>query len=558
MVARTSPRAQPETGSARKARGAFFTPAELADFIAGWAIRSAADIVLEPSCGEAAMLLAAGRRLRALGGIGLLQGMDIDAPSIAEAGKVLDAEGLSADLAVADFFDVAPHRSIDAVVGNPPYIRYQTFSGTDRAKAQRAALAQGVRLGGLANAWAAFVVHASQFLKDNGRLALVLPAALLSVNYAAPVRRFLLARFAKVKLVLFDERVFPGVQEEVVLLLAEGRGPTPKFDLFQVRDLAGLGDIAGLPTGRARKWAPVDADAKWTEALLSSRASEEYTAAVDSGGFHTLSAWGETDLGMVTGNNAFFTLSAETARRLRLRESELLRISPPGSRHLRGLAFGEVMFSEMSLAGARVYLFNPDRRRPSVAAQRYIAQGEADGVHLAYKCAVREPWWKVPSVRIPDLFLTYMNQDVPRLVSNDVRAAHLNSIHGVTLRAEHRKIGQETLPLAMLNSVTMLGAELVGRSYGGGVLKIEPREASTLPLPAAETLHAVASRLKLLKPQLAPLFRSSQLADVVAEVDRVVLVDALGMTPSSVRFLRAARDALAHRRAARAGRGAQT
>lgn len=558
MVARTSPRAQPETDSARKARGAFFTPAELADFIAGWAIRSAADIVLEPSCGEAAMLLAAGRRLRALGGIGLLQGMDIDAPSIAEAGKVLDAEGLSADLAVADFFDVAPHRSIDAVVGNPPYIRYQTFSGTDRAKAQRAALAQGVRLGGLANAWAAFVVHASQFLKDNGRLALVLPAALLSVNYAAPVRRFLLARFAKVKLVLFDERVFPGVQEEVVLLLAEGRGPTPKFDLFQVRDLAGLGGIAGLPTGRARKWAPVDADAKWTEALLSSRASEEYTAAVDSGGFHTLSAWGETDLGMVTGNNAFFTLSAETARRLRLRESELLRISPPGSRHLRGLAFGEVMFSEMSLAGARVYLFNPDRRRPSVAAQRYIAQGEADGVHLAYKCAVREPWWKVPSVRIPDLFLTYMNQDVPRLVSNDVRAAHLNSIHGVTLRAEHRKIGQETLPLAMLNSVTMLGAELVGRSYGGGVLKIEPREASTLPLPAAETLHAVASRLKLLKPQLAPLFRSSQLADVVAEVDRVVLVDALGMTPSSVRFLRAARDALARRRAARAGRGAQT
>ena len=298
----------------------------------------------------------------------------------------------------------------------------------------------------MANAWAAFVVHASQFLKDNGRLALVLPAALLSVNYAAPVRRFLLARFAKVKLVLFDERVFPGVQEEVVLLLAEGRGPTPKFDLFQVRDLAGLGGIAGLPTGRARKWAPVDADAKWTEALLSSRASEEYTAAVDSGGFHTLSAWGETDLGMVTGNNAFFTLSAETARRLRLRESELLRISPPGSRHLRGLAFGEVMFSEMSLAGARVYLFNPIvgalRSRPSDTSLK----GRRTASTLRTSARSGSRGGKCRAFRIPDLFLTYMNQDVPRLVSNDVRAAHLNSIHGVTLRAEHRKIGQRHFP----------------------------------------------------------------------------------------------------------------
>jgi adenine-specific DNA-methyltransferase len=39
----------------------------------------------------------------------------------------------------------------------------------------------------------------------------VLPAELLSVNYAAPVRRYLTERFAHVRLVLFDERVFPGV-----------------------------------------------------------------------------------------------------------------------------------------------------------------------------------------------------------------------------------------------------------------------------------------------------------------------------------------------------------
>lgn len=60
-----------------------------------------------------------------------------------------------------------------------------------------------VRLGG--------AVHSALFLKPGGRLGLVLPAELLSVNYAAQVREFLMRRFARVRLVLFTERVFPGV-----------------------------------------------------------------------------------------------------------------------------------------------------------------------------------------------------------------------------------------------------------------------------------------------------------------------------------------------------------
>lgn len=51
----------------RKARGAFFTPPELARFVARWAIRFPGDRVLEPACGEAEFLVAASDRLRSLG-----------------------------------------------------------------------------------------------------------------------------------------------------------------------------------------------------------------------------------------------------------------------------------------------------------------------------------------------------------------------------------------------------------------------------------------------------------------------------------------------------------
>ncbi|WP_431112477.1 hypothetical protein [Variovorax paradoxus] len=52
----------------------------------------------------------------------------------------------------------------------------------------------------------------------------MLPAELLSVNYAAPARHFLFDRFRDVELLLFDEQVFPAAEAEadVGLLLADG------------------------------------------------------------------------------------------------------------------------------------------------------------------------------------------------------------------------------------------------------------------------------------------------------------------------------------------------
>ncbi|HYV98931.1 MAG TPA: N-6 DNA methylase, partial [Gemmatimonadaceae bacterium] len=228
----------------RKARGAFFTPPAITRFLADWALRTASDSVLEPSCGEAGFLLAAGDRLRALGAGGLgdmrLHGIEVHGKSARVASEILASRGFSAKIDTADFFAVEPRAMYDAVLGNPPYVRYQSFSGTARTRSLEAALKHGVRLTGLASSWAAFAVHASQFLKPGGRLGLVLPAELLTVNYAAEVRRFLLNRFATIRLVMFEELVFPGVLEEVVLLLAEGQGSAPKFEVFQARRLDDL------------------------------------------------------------------------------------------------------------------------------------------------------------------------------------------------------------------------------------------------------------------------------------------------------------------------------
>ncbi len=541
------PGGREDTASLRKARGAFFTPAPVARFLADWAVQHPDHAVLEPSCGEAVFLHEIGRRGDH---VGPLVGVEIHAASAAAAERSLRAGGIDVTIHARDFFSHAEFGAYDAVVGNPPYVRYQDFSGEARARAREAALRAGVTLSNLASSWAAFTVHSALHLKPGGRLGLVLPAELLSVNYASGVRQFLMDHFGSVGLVLFDERVFPGVLEEVVLLLADGFSPgggsgARHMQLSQVRDAEALDRET-----TKRRWMPPANGAKWSAGLMSAAGLSAFDAAVGGDAFTFLETWGDTTLGMVTGSNRFFTLSPAKVAALGLAQSDVIALSPPGSRHLRGLGLTEQGLRALGEQGRSTYLFRP-AAEPSAAGWHYIRSGEDLDVHQAYKCRVRNPWWRVPYLRPADLFLTYMNADTPRLTSNRARAHHLNSVHGVYLRDDLRRDGMNLLPLASLNSVTLLGAETVGRAYGGGMLKIEPREADVLPVPSPELVRRNADQLRAVRTAVASRLREGRLLDAVALVDEAVLIGSSSLTQRQLRAIRRDHAVLTARRVAR-------
>jgi adenine-specific DNA-methyltransferase len=546
---------QAKTIAARKARGAFFTPPSIAEFLARWAVAGSETRVLDPTCGEAVFLLAAAEQLRIAGADPAasgpqLSGVDIDAPSLVESGELLRTEGIEApNLINEDFFALQTPAQIesevgwqDAVIGNPPFVRYQAFSGDVRRRALAAALAQGVRLSKQTSSWAPTLVHASAFLKPTGRLAMVLPAELLTVHYAEPIRRWLRRRFAVVNLVMFERLQFHGAEEQVVLLVAHGQGPCDSFCLIHVDDASELADVHPLdPVGTSPA-----AEGKWSDLTLSLETRQLFKRVTAQ--MERLDSYGTLELGTVTGANDYFTMSEATRRRYGIDRKHLKRLSPPGTRHLRALSFTREQWEELKLAGERVWLLHPNETTRASSVMRYVKRGERLKVNKAYKCTVREPWWRPPVVAEPDLFFTYMSHRFPRLISNSAGTTLVNSMHAIHLYKGLNWEAGDALPLLALNSATLLGGEVLGRAYGGGILKMEPREAASLPVPGVAELRSSWKTLKSRRDELDTSLQRGEWEAVVTAVDGVLLEEEMGLTTDEVSMLRDAGDLLRARR----------
>ncbi|MCL4369957.1 MAG: SAM-dependent methyltransferase [Chloroflexi bacterium] len=528
----------------RKELGAYYTDVAVARFLLRWALTTGKENVLDPSSGDGVFLAEAAERIRDLGGNPSRQlfGIEID-PVAHRRFAARGAEILSTvQLLHASFFDVVPGQlpSADAVVGNPPFIRYQRFSGDARDAALLRARDAGVELSRLTSSWAPFLVHAVQFVKPGGRLAMVAPAELTHAGYARPVLDYLRSSFGSTRILSFSRRIFPTLSEDTVLLLAAGRGEP--FETFQLIDLPGLSALeeytdpsAALPDGVEIDASPLRRDhERVLHYLLPHGTRHLYRQLRESGLVTPLRSLAQVGIGYVTGDNAFFHLDAKTIDGYRI-PSHFLRPAACRGSELPGLRFTREDWESLRLSGhpnSLLHIQGMQSLPESVEA--YLRQGVRRGVPDRYKCRVRKPWYSVPHVYEASGFLTYMSGGDPKLVANEADAVAPNTLHIVRL-APNSRVGTIELAAAWQTSLTALSCEMEGHSLGGGMLKLEPTEAGrvavALPDFGPGGLNSLAADLDALlragKPELA-----RELAD------GIILRQGLGLSASDIQQLR--------------------
>jgi adenine-specific DNA-methyltransferase len=529
--------------SYQKLRGGYYTPKPIADFLARWAIQSSKTEVLEPSCGDGVLLQSAFEALIAKGtkpeqAAEFLHGVEIDEHEVQRAVSRLEALGAKPSMFMihtGDFFayckaHLKDKRLFDAVIGNPPFIRYQNFIEEQRVPAFELMSTAGMKPNRLTNTWVPFIVASSFLLNEKGRLAMVIPAELLQVNYAADLRRFLSGYYNKITLITFKKLVFEGIQQEVVLLLGErnGDGQTGvrTIELESMCDLASY-EHTDFVSGELK---PMDhSTEKWTQYFLSKEEIKLLRAIRANPNLTEAGKVIDVDVGIVTGQNQFFVLNDEQIRERGLEAYTLPIVSRSG--HLKGAIFSKTDWETNVESDLPTYLLNlpnvPFEELPE-AAREYVVSGEKAELHTGYKCRIRNRWYIVPSIWMPDAFMLRQVHGYPKIIVNKANTTCTDTIHRVKLRNGTKA---DVIAAAFLNSLTFAFSEVIGRSYGGGVLELEPNEAEKLPLPlnGAETLD-----LK----QIHKLLLNDDISAVLDMADKVLLVDRLGLSLKETAMLR--------------------
>jgi len=540
---------------AQKLRGGYYTPLRLAQFLVDLTLRGGAERILEPSCGDGNFVVALLEHFkqRAEGGketssrVVAVEVMEDELEKARKRASRLRKHGARFTWLCGDFFrlydELRKGEKFDVVLGNPPFIRFQYFDDASREIAFGHLREAGYNPTKLANAWAAFVELSVELLREGGRLAMVVPAELLQVMYAGELRGRLAAKFEHIILVGFKKLVIPEIQQEVLLLLADGKreesGRQSDIHTIDVEDEKGLLELSDLDQAEAH--VPVKHSRpgmKWTSLFLKEETFNALDIAEKTPGLTRLGELAEVDVGVVTGRNSFFILTEELRKELGASPYCVPLVGRTSA--LRSVVFDKGMF-EGYLTQHPAWLLDLNGVRQEKLPKKlrdYLASGEAAGVHTGFKCRVRKSWFGVPSIYVPDAFLFRQIHECPLLVLNTSEATSTDTIHRVRFK---RGVNRKLLAATFLNSLTIAWAEVCGRSYGGGVLELEPREAEELPLP-----YQPGTRLDFQK--VDRLLRKGDLYGAVDYVDSVTLRGVMRFDEGFVRLLRAAWEELRNRR----------
>lgn len=539
-----------EDASKEKLRGGFYTPKPIADFILKWALNGDKQFdILEPSCGDGVFLECIKTNNLKYDSI---TAVEIDKN---EANKACDLNLPNTNIINQDFYKFCNNtkNKFDLIIGNPPYVRYQFFDKKQRDEAEKIFAKAGLKYSKLTNAWVSFVVGSSLLLKDKGKIGFVLPAEILQVTYAKQLRIFLATFYNRINIISFKKLVFPGIQQEVILLLCEKNTvKTHLIEHLELEDANFLKNVDTMKLKSPKKKIDFETN-KWTFYFLEQNEIDFIEKILNQKKVPHLKEFADVEVGMTTGYNKFFTVPHATVEKNCL--GKYVKPMVGRSIQVNGTIFTENDWYSNVKSGARAYFLSFPKRKEiesNINALKYIEQGEKDEINKGYKCGIRDEWQIVPSIWVSDALFTRRNNIFPKFVINQVGAHTTDTMHRVKINknvniSTLKKINLKALVASYYNSLSLASAEICGRSHGGGALELMPNEVENILLPYND------NNAKILKEIDSMMREGKTIQEILEFTDPIILEDGYGFSESEIKIANTVWKKLLKRRLNRKG-----
>lgn len=478
----------------QKLRGGYYTSKALSQFVVRWVSHKSPARILEPSCGDGVFF----ESIRALKSRINVVGYEIDPNEAQKAiNRVKNPGKCHFDIRAVDFLGWALQaiddrgERFDAVVGNPPFIRYQYLPSSFQSQAKAIFDRLNCKFTKHTNAWVSFILASFSLLKPGGRLGMVVPSEIIHVMHAQSLRDYLGQHTKRLVILDPEELWFEGTLQGAVLLLAEKKDNNEKnssngIGIYPIRGH----EFLHADPERVFNYPPITSfksiEGKWTYALLAPSTRNLLLNLLDAKFVCRFKDIAQVDVGIVTGANKYFLVSNETVQRFGLEKWAYPMFGR--SEHCPGVIYDEDQhrFNERNGRPTNFIWFKDKSVEYDIRGSAYIRLGIQENLHTRYKCRVRNPWYSVPSVYSTEIGMLKRSHDTPRLILNRLGAYTTDTAYRIR---SNSSVTSESLVYCFLNGMTALSAELEGRHYGGGVLEMVPSEIERLLVPRTNKIE---------------------------------------------------------------------
>jgi hypothetical protein len=471
----------PSSGPEREAlrvKGQFWTPTWLANAMAAWVTSLRPHTLFDPAVGPGTFFAAA----REMGFTGALAGFELDNSVLADASNL----GLSpldlAGIRISDFIQNHVEAHYPAIISNPPYIRHHRLSDQQKRELRQLAThCLGFPLDGRVGLHVYFLLKCLEHLAPEGRLAFLLPADVCEGVSSTAFWRRLAERYHIDAVITFDESAapFPAVDTNAIVFMLSRRQPAQKVLWARIRkpQTAAVLDALHSRTSDAALVHHRDL----TE-LLATGMSRPPRFKGSSG--VPLSAFARVMRGIATGANEFFFLTSEQIR-YRGFDKTFFKRAIGRTRDCRKEKVVSDDIEALDKAGRPTWLLSIGKQSkeelpPSLRS--YIEEGERLGLNKRSLIRTRRPWYRMEERGVPGLLFAYLGRRDCRFIENRAGVVPLTGflcVYPWDNSAEYR----EKLWRALNDPKTIANLLFVGKSYGGGAIKVEPRQLDSLEIP---------------------------------------------------------------------------
>ncbi len=500
----------PRTGPAREAlrhKGQFWTPDWVADAMVAYALSGGAPELFDPAVGAGAFFRAAKRWSQRTGQPVQLLGAEVDAAALDEAKRAGLTDADLGRVSLRDFVLQPPPRTFAAIVTNPPYIRHHRLSAETKVHLRHWSRAMlGHSIDGRAGLHVYFLLRCLERLAVGGRLAFIVSADVCEGVFARGLWEWIGRRFQIEGVVTFEAGAapFPQIDTNAILLLIRNAPPQP--ELLWARCTAIEPEVLRTWAAAPRDVSPAPAALRvWRRRLdealatgLSRPPGREGRTRYRLGDFASVMR------GIVTGDNEFFFLTCSRAARLGIPVSYLI----PAIGRTRDVPGDELTAEHLAALdqqGRPTRLLSVGNRALAdlpEPVRRYLKHGESLGLPDKPLIASRRPWYRVEARCVPPFLFAYLGRRNARFIRNRAGVVPLTCLLCV-YPFDESPPAIERLWQVLRHPATAANLRLVGKTYGGDAIKVEPRALEQLPLP--DEVVEAAGLLLATRPRPRPL-----------------------------------------------------